>query len=200
MRKRIIASAIVMVLVFTCFAAPVSAASPPAPADEIAADSASFPVLEGSSLDITPVGKVYSNGMTEISIKVWQLSGSKKVTRTLKLKVKSSLAPNVIKIFDQIYNGDEKFPIYAVEGYAARVGNSHSEHWKGTAIDINPTQNAMFYGNTLLAGSFWNPAKSPYSIPPNGDVVKAFKKYGWYWGGKGWGAKKDYMHFSRYGT
>jgi hypothetical protein len=58
----------------------------------------------------------------------------------------------------------------------------------------------MIQGKNVLAGKFWKPKKSKYSIPKNGDVVKAFEKYGWYWGGNGWNDKKDYMHFSYLGT
>jgi len=194
MIKKTIALTLTLILAFSLLAVPVYADS-----DEYTAREGDAVISSLGSKDISSSEKVYSNGMVTVTVKVWKISGGKKVTGKLKVKVKQSLADDVKKIFKEIYNGKEKFPIYAIEGYAAR-SNPRSEHWKGTAIDINPTQNAMIWNGKVVAGSFWDPKKSIYSIKADGDVVKAFKKYGWYWGGKGWGSKKDYMHFSRHGT
>jgi hypothetical protein len=51
----------------------------------------------------------------------------------------------------------------------------------------------------IVAGSFWDPEKSPYSIPDNGDVVKALTI--WFHMGRGnaWSSSNDYMHFSSCG-
>jgi len=144
--------------------------------------------------------RITSKAQSRVTVKVWKIKKGKKVTGKITIRVNKKIAPEVKKIFKQIYKGDEKFPIYALEGFASR-GNRRSEHHYGTAIDINPNENAFVSGKRVLAGSFWNPKKSKYSIPKNGDVVKAFKKYGWHWGGNGWGGKKrDYMHFSKGGT
>ena len=41
-------------------------------------------------------------------------------------------------MFDEIYNGSEKFPIYSISGWS---WSGRSEHSCGTAIDINPKEN-----------------------------------------------------------
>jgi hypothetical protein len=140
-----------------------------------------------------------AKNMTMVTIKVWDLDSSgKKVTRTKNLTVHKYIAEDVVAIFDEIYNGPEKFPIHSVSGY--RAGTS-GEHSKGTAIDINPNENYEVYSDGRVGtGSFWKPGQNPYSIPENGDAVKAFRAHGWGWGGTDWKSKKDYMHFSYFGT
>ena len=56
----------------------------------------------------------------------------------------------------------------------------------------------MIDNGVILAGSFWNPKKSVYSIPKKCELVKILEKYGFYRGF--WGGRKDYMHFSYFGT
>ena len=68
----------------------------------------------------------------------------------------------------------------------------------GLAIDINPNENYMIDGKTILSGSFWKPKKSKYSIPLNCETVRIMERYGFYRGF--WGERKDYMHFSYFGT
>jgi hypothetical protein len=53
---------------------------------------------------------------------------------------------------------------------------------------------------TVVCGSFWEPGSCPYSIAEDGDVVSAFAKYGFSWGGNAWRSSHDYMHFSYLGT
>jgi hypothetical protein len=134
-----------------------------------------------------------------IRVKVWKLSGSRKVSSSMWLTVNKELADDVKRIFAEIYKGKEKFPVKEMGGFQIR-SNKRSEHNHGTAIDINPTENCMKDGDKVTAGKFWKPGKNKYSIKPDGDVVRAFEKYGWYWGGHGWGDRKDYMHFSYLGT
>jgi hypothetical protein len=133
-----------------------------------------------------------------ISVKVWKLSGGKKVKSTMQVTVNKELADDVKLIFNEIYKGKEKFPVKVMGGYQVRASKT-SEHNYGTAIDINPTENYMKDGDKITSGEFWKPGKNKYSIKPDGDVVKAFEKHGWYWGGNGWGDRKDYMHFSYLG-
>jgi hypothetical protein len=52
----------------------------------------------------------------------------------------------------------------------------------------------------ITAGSYWDPERSPYSIAPDSELVRAFERHGWYWAGNGWGNTYDYMHFSYMGT
>ncbi|HHW26041.1 MAG TPA: hypothetical protein GXX23_01725 [Firmicutes bacterium] len=137
--------------------------------------------------------------MTTVTIRVWDFDANgQKVTRTKSLTVHKWVADDVVAIFEDIYNGPEKFPIHTVHGY--RPGSS-GEHPKGTAIDINPNENyEVWLDGRVGVGSFWKPGENPYSIPLDGDVVRAFRARGWGWGGTDWRSKRDYMHFSYFGT
>lgn len=141
-----------------------------------------------------------SKDMKTIQIKTWDInSKGKKYTRYHYLTVHKNIAGTVQQIFKTIYNGKEKFPIKDVGGYSWRGNNSGSLHCEGVAIDINYNENAQFNGATgkPMTGELYKPGKNPYSIPPNGDVVKAFEKYGFIWGD--WFSNPDYMHFSYFG-
>lgn len=139
--------------------------------------------------------------MVEISIPVWRLQeDGTKTSGTAYLEVNSNLAPIYKAIFEEIYNGDEQFPIKDVGCYSWRTG----EHSQGTAVDINWEENMEATINedgslTPTTGSYWLPGEDPYSIPEGGDVYNAFIKYGFAWGGNAWSSKRDYMHFSYFG-
>lgn len=139
--------------------------------------------------------------MVEISVKVWRLQpDGSKTTGTTYLTVNKNLASTYEAIFDEIYNGDEKFPIKNVGCYAWRTG----EHSQGTAIDLNWEENMEATINadgslTPTTGTHWTPGDDPYSIPEGGDVYNAFIKHGFSWGGNAWSRKRDYMHFSYFG-
>ena len=139
--------------------------------------------------------------MVEIAVPVWRLqSGGSKTTGTAYLQVNRKLAPIYEAIFEEIYNGDEQFPIKDVGCYSWRTG----EHSQGTAVDINWDENMEATINadgslTPTTGSHWSPGEDPYSIPEGGDVYNAFTKYGFSWGGNAWSSKRDYMHFSYFG-
>jgi hypothetical protein len=133
-----------------------------------------------------------------VEVKVWKLVGGKKVRAKMWLTVNKEIADDVKLIFDEIYKGKEKFPVKEMGGFQIRESKT-SEHNYGTAIDINPNENCMKDGKKVVAGKFWKPGKNKYSIKQDGDVVKAFEKYGGRWGGDGWGDRKDYMHFSYFG-
>lgn len=138
--------------------------------------------------------------LVSVPIRVWQFADSsrrEKVTQTLYVQVHRNLAATVQAIFEEIYQGAEQFPIYAVGGY---YDSSYSEHTPGLAIDINPEENYECTNDgTPLTGSYWKPGEDPYSIPVDGDVVRAFRNHGFGWGAD-WRSKKDYMHFSYFGT
>lgn len=137
--------------------------------------------------------------MIEITVPVWRVSSSgEKIASTKDIVVNIAISDIVLNIFTEIYNGGEKFPIYEIGGYAWR-GNGVSEHNWGIAIDINPNENYMIKGDEIQAGELWEPEINIYSITPNGDVVNAFKKYGFSWGGDAWVSRRDYMHFSYLG-
>ena len=117
---------------------------------------------------------------------------------TATFKVHHAIADKVKLVFEDIYNGPEKFPIKDVGGYAWRGGRS--EHNGGTAIDINANENYCIYNNGTVIGKYWKPYEDVYSIKPYGDVVNAFERHGFTWGGDSWRNPKDYMHFSYLGT
>ncbi len=138
--------------------------------------------------------------MIQVTVKVWDLNKSgEKITASRTLTVNKNVADDVKSIFEEIYNGKEKFPIKNISAYSYRDGKS--QHSNGTAIDINPNENYFLLSNgKISAGSFWKPGENPYSIKPGGDVVRAFNKYGWHWSpDMKWPNGKDYMHFSLLG-
>ena len=140
--------------------------------------------------------------MVEISVPVWRLQeDGTKTSGTAYLQVNSNLASIYEAIFEEIYNGDEQFPIKDVGCYSWRTG----EHSQGTAVDINWEENMEATINedgslTPTTGSYWLPGEDPYSIPEGGDVYNAFINHGFLWGGNAWRSKRDYMHFSFFGT
>ena len=137
--------------------------------------------------------------MTTVTVPVWRLRNGEKVAANMTLTVHRYVAGDVITIFNEIFNGPEKFPIHSVGGFDWR--NGRGEHPMGTAIDINPTQNYQIFADGRIgAGSYWKPGEDPLSIPQGGDVERAFRRLGWGWGGADWSSNKDYMHFSFFGT
>lgn len=141
--------------------------------------------------------------MKTITVDVWQLNGDEKTPSTLDITVYEGIADRVRAVFDEIFAGDEKFPIYSVGAYAWRAPMASgrlSEHNLGTAIDINPDHNYCLYSDGSSVGSLYLPYENPYSITPYGDVVRAFERYGFTWGADSWRSPKDYMHFSYLGT
>lgn len=103
--------------------------------------------------------------MVEIAVPVWRLqSDGTKTTGTAYLQVNASLAAIYKAIFEEIYNGDEKFPINDVGCYSWRTG----EHSQGTAVDINPNENMEATINadgslTPTCGTHWTPYTDPFS-------------------------------------
>jgi hypothetical protein len=140
------------------------------------------------------------SNMVNISIDAWQLNASgQKYAAKRTLTVNKAVAGMVQTVFKEIFDGQDKFPIYSVSGYSWR-GDGTSEHNWGLAIDINPNENYMITtAGVIVAGSFWNPSSSIYSIPEQGNVVTTFNKYGFTWGGNAWKSSHDYMHFSYLG-
>ena len=139
--------------------------------------------------------------LVTIPVQVWDFTDSTyttKYSKTIYLQVHRNIADTVQAIFQEIYEGDEQFPINSAGGY---YRSSLSEHTPGLAIDINPYSNYYCdpYGNAIT-GSHWDPENDPYSIPLNGDVVNAFKKYGFTQGIYWRSGYKDYMHFSFFAT
>ena len=150
----------------------------------------------------TELADVYSNPshatavkhMVWVEVPVWNLKNGKKVSSKARIQVLNLLADEVKEIFTEIYNGPEKFPIKSVGGYNWRLNGIESLHSLGRAIDINPDENPQLSPDgVVLVGKKWEPYQNPYSITPEGDVVRAFTSRGWVWGANY--TRPDYMHF-----
>lgn len=139
--------------------------------------------------------------MVNVTIPIWLLKNGQKVASTTTVKVNEKLADVVRAIFNEIFTGSEKFPIYSVGGYRGAPSDSvASDHRVGVAIDINPGANPEMSKTQDPYTKGYRPGENPYSIPPDGDVVRAFNRYGFFWAGEGWSRKYDFMHFSFFGT
>ncbi len=138
-----------------------------------------------------------------ITVNVWQLnSDGSKTPATLSLTVHRAIKDEVWAVFEEIFQGEEQFPIKSVGGYSWRAPMSSgrlSEHNWGTAIDINPDENYCIYADGTIVGKYWRPGEDPYSIPEDGEVVRIFREHGFTWGGNAWDTPKDFMHFSYMG-
>ena len=132
--------------------------------------------------------------MVWVEVPVWRLKNGEKVPDTAKVQILNRLAEDVKAIFQEIYEGPEKFPIKYIVGYTWRPNGLQSKHSLGLAIDINPDENPQVdaKGNVLV-GKKWEPGVSPYSITEGGDVVRAFRSRNWIWGDRF--RRPDYMHF-----
>ena len=159
---------------------------------------------------IFPSGKKYTSkeeadqNMSEVTVNVWKINEvGDKYASTLTFKVNTKLKDDVIAIFDEIFNSDDKPPLKDAIAYGWRNSMSsglYSDHNYGTAIDLNYNENYTVYASGTTIGTFYDPDKSIYSFPSNGTVVQTFAKYGWLWGGNAWiNGTVDYMHFTYLG-
>lgn len=137
--------------------------------------------------------------MVDVTVRVWDFDKSgEKVTKLMTIQVHKNIAPTVETIFEEIYNGEEKFPIHYLGGFSY---GGKSEHTIGCAIDINYEENYYYNPNTgETVGKYWRPGVDPYSIPLDGEVAQIFEKYGFRQGAYWNSGAKDYMHFSYFGT
>lgn len=160
---------------------------------------------------VFPNGEPFKNkeeaevNMATVQVPVWHLNDNgTKTASKMELMVNANLASDVVKIFTEIFEDAEQFPIKNVGGYTWRNSamGKISEHSYGTCIDINYDENYYCYADTgkAITGSFWRPLENPYSITENGSVVRTFAKYGWAWGGNAWRRLHDYMHFTYLGN
>lgn len=150
----------------------------------------------GSKGEYTSEKEAQKN-MKTIKVKVWDFAkgmSGKKVTKVKYITCNKAVAPTIMKIFQKIYKGKEKAPIYEVGCFSWRSG----QHGQGLALDINADYNAMFDDGKAVVGKCWKPKKYAYSIKRNGDIENAMAEYGFERGF--WGSRKDYMHFSYFGV
>jgi len=84
-----------------------------------------------------------------------------------------------------------------------RVANSSSwsEHAFGGAVDINPLVNPYVSSSGRVSppeGAQWADRNQPIPGGITPEVIAAFERIGWQWGGN-WNSAKDYQHFSASG-
>jgi D-alanyl-D-alanine carboxypeptidase len=157
-----------------------------------------------------------------ISMTYWGFDGG---PHTGELVINKSVADQVVSVFKKLYG--QRFPIRRMQpvdvykgsddasmkadntsGFnCRRVGTSGSwsQHAYGLAIDINTRENPYIHpypGGTLEPPNAKDYVRRPLDRPgvinPGDNVVRAFKKIGWGWGGS-WSTEKDYQHFSQNG-
>ncbi len=146
-------------------------------------------------------------GQTTVTVPLWRInSQGVKYSAQGSFSVNAAIAEDVVAIFTEIYNDPEQFPIQDLGGYGWRGDSATGEHNCGTAIDINPNENYQIRDGEVLVGNCWAPGENPYSIDPDGSVVRIFAQHGWSWGGDAWAwsddpasGYHDYMHFSYMG-
>ena len=153
-----------------------------------------------------PYGKdapksTYEQYYETVTVKVWDFKsgiGSEKVTKTRSFYVHRNLVPTIKRVFQEIYECEEKYPIKSIVTYWS---GGNSEHDPGTAVDINPDENPYVAPNgTVLVGKKFDPENNPYSFEVGGEVEQIFEKYGFTRGIYWKSGYKDYMHFSFFGT
>ena len=139
--------------------------------------------------------------ITTVEVPVWRIGrGGKKYASSYSFEINVKLAKNISAVFREIYELPQKYPVKKLKTFKYRqIGGSCSGssrsieangvlsmHSFGTAIDVNPAVNGLYY---MHDGR--NP-QSPYYLPD--EVIDIFKKYGWVWGGD-WDEYVDTMHF-----
>ena len=159
--------------------------------------------------------------LRRVRLRYWGFDGR---SHTGALVVNESVTGSVIAAFRRLYG--ERFPIRrmvpidAYHGsddrsmaadntsafncrYAVAPGPKQwSVHAYGEAVDVNPVENPYLEGGKVLpaAGKPYL-ARShvrPGMAVPGGQLVEAFARVGWLWGGR-WTGSPDYQHFSSTG-
>lgn len=135
-----------------------------------------------------------------LTVKTWDLAADgTKYTRSWGLQVHENLAATVLAIFDEIYNSPDKPVIHSMGGWRPNAGKS--EHQPGLAVDLNWLENAFYAADgSIITGYYYKPGEDPYSIPIGGTIDQIFNKYGFTRGIYWQNGKRDYMHYSFYGT
>ncbi len=162
-----------------------------------------------------PVGP---GALRMLRLSYWGFDGKAHVGRMV---VNEAVVADVVTVFRLLY--DERFPIREMVPEDAYHGNDNaaaaaddtsgfncryavapgpprwSVHAYGEAIDVNDVQNPYVDGNTIIppAGAAYLDRNNvrPGMAVPGGELVRAFARVGWFWGGR-WTGSPDYQHFS----
>ena len=144
--------------------------------------------------------------MVSVSVKAWDINKTtgEKYTRTFSITVHRNIAPTIKRLFEDLYALPEKPPFHSIGGYRWEY---KSEHAEGLALDVNAAENPYVSTPQTGPGSEaynkgYRPGEDPYSIPIGGSVDRIFAKYGFTRGltWDGGNGRKDYMHYSFFGT
>lgn len=159
--------------------------------------------LYGSTDNIPQSDDENKKWLVTFNVKVRNLNGQ---DATLSLTMHKKLKEEVIALFNDIYNNtDYCFDVNgdtgslrdwnAEAGHYPSLKTTNSNHAYGLAIDVNATHNNGTGSCDCGAGYSYNPGSDPLSLSADSEVVKIFKKHGFFWGGD-WTTPKDYMHFA----
>ena len=159
--------------------------------------------LYGSTDNVPQTDEENKKWLVTFDVKVRDLNGQDaKLSLTMHKKIKEE----VIALFNDIYNNtDYRFDVNGDTGslrdWDAEAGRypslktTNSNHAYGLAIDVNATHNNGTGSCDCGAGYSYNPGSDSLSLSADSEVVKIFKKHGFFWGGD-WTTPKDYMHFA----
>ncbi|MFG1710492.1 M15 family metallopeptidase [Nonomuraea sp. M3C6] len=220
------AAAALVLLSVTGVAMVTAAASPPAPSPSGTSQKFTAIVTPVSPDQLRYSWRrgcpVQPDDLRMISMTYWGFDGR---PHTGKLVVNESVTNQVVSVFKMLYG--HRFPIRQMQPVDVYKGSDDasmtadntsafncrhvkttgtwSQHAYGLAIDVNPRENPYIHpypGGTIdptnAKGYVQRPLNRPGVINPADDVVRAFKKIGWGWGGS-WSGEKDYQHFSQNG-
>jgi hypothetical protein len=191
---------------------------PPLPGDGFAArvERAPADVLARSTWE--PGCPVAADELSWVRLTFWGFDDQR---HTGELLVNRSVAEDLVAVFRTLYR--DRFPLEELrittrqELDAAPTGDGNdtgafvcrsstgstttfSQHAYGLAIDVDPFQNPYTKGDLVLpelASSYLDRADERPGMVTD-EVVAAFARIGWEWGGD-WQSLKDYQHFSQNG-
>jgi D-alanyl-D-alanine carboxypeptidase len=159
--------------------------------------------------------------LRRVRLRYWGFDGR---SHTGALVVNESVTGSVIGAFRRLYG--ERFPIRRMVPIDAYHGSDNrsmaadntsafncryavapgpkqwSVHAYGEAVDVNPVENPYLEGGKVLPAA-GKPYLARSHVRPGmaiagGQLVEAFARVGWLWGGR-WTGSPDYQHFSSTG-
>lgn len=131
--------------------------------------------------------------LTTITVPIVNGSGTR---TTMNLTVHKKLTGEITQIFTEMANMGFPVKTGTTCGYNWRSmvsSSSQSHHSYGCVIDLNWDDNPYVSSSLSVGNNLYQPYINRFSVTP--EVVRIWKKYGFYWGGD-WKSAKDYMHFT----
>ena len=138
--------------------------------------------LLGAGGSTFPHSKEYENEhISTISVPIWDGTNH----TSMVLRVNKELEQAYTNVFTKLDKKEIEVIPYCTNAYHFEHdagGSGTSDHWIGSAIDVNWDYN-------------WGEAHGKYANRDNEEIIKIFAEEGFYWGGD-WHSSKDDMHFS----